>query len=262
MARTILTVTCGALLLTGTALAVPTTQQLCDYQRLTAWKKFYGCMETVLAKNAKFIIFNRFDPTVDEFAARAKCRHAYFRKWDGFQAKASLAGSTCIGSRFIDNGDQTVTDNLTMLVWEKKTNGDNVSNDADPHDADNGENWGGPNENGTAFTVFLSALNSGAGFADSNGWRLPTLAELQSIILNFSCHGSGQTPGCRCPTSPCVDPALDAGNTAPLPHWSETSDLTDHPFQQYAWRVSFLDGSTDSDQKGSGGNVRAVHGGL
>lgn len=111
-----------------------TPQQQCDYQRIKAWKKFSGCMDTVLAKNAKGLDF-------DEFAARAKCRHTYFRTWTRFQGKAALAGSTCIGRRFIDNGDQTVTDNLTTLVWEKKVARDNLAS-ADPHDADNAETWG------------------------------------------------------------------------------------------------------------------------
>lgn len=64
MTTTMLTITCGALLLAGTALAAPTAQQLCDYQRLTVWKKFETCMDAVLAKNAKGVEF-------DEFAARA-----------------------------------------------------------------------------------------------------------------------------------------------------------------------------------------------
>ena len=153
---------CATLLWAGMALATPTPQQKCDYARITEWKRFVSCVEGKLAKDAKGVIF-------DEFAAFARCRHTYFKKWTGFQAKASLAGSTCIGPRFTDNGDQTVTDNLSGLVWEKKDSLDHVPNSGDPHDADNGYTWGIGAENGGTFIQFLAVLNGGGGFAGANG---------------------------------------------------------------------------------------------
>jgi hypothetical protein len=120
---------CATVCWAGTALALPTAQQNCDYARVTAWTKYLVCVNAVVAKDAKGVVF-------DELAAFAKCRHTYFKTWTGFQPKASLSGSTCIGNRFTDNGT-TVTDKLTGLVWEKKTNLDGSSNFSDPHDADN-----------------------------------------------------------------------------------------------------------------------------
>ncbi len=102
--------------------------------------------------------------------------------------KASDATIEC---RYADNGDGTVLDYDLRLQWEKKTNVDGSVNLADPHDADNGYSWSAspPAANGTAFTDFLSQLNtcsSAPGFFGSDGfagfcdWRLPTLTELLS----------------------------------------------------------------------------------
>ncbi len=203
---------CAALLWAGTVLAAATRQQKCDSARLAAWKSYNSCVDTVVIKIAKGLIFDRT-------LAFARCRHTYFTKWTAFQTDASLPGSTCQpadGARFVDNGDGTVTDGLTTLVWEKKTNLDSTPNFADPHDADNLYTWstGSNKEDGTAFTSFLGTVNGGGGFAGANGWRLPTMAELQTIVLDFPCTGfSGTGPTCTCPSNPCVDPALDAANT-------------------------------------------------
>jgi len=67
------------------------------------------------------------------------------------------------GTRCVDNGDGTVSDTVTGLMWEKKDNLDSTSNLSDPHDADNTYTWslGGADEapNGTAYTDFLHRLN-------------------------------------------------------------------------------------------------------
>ena len=108
---------CAALVWAGAARATPTPQQQCDNARITAWKVYTSCVDTVVARDARGAFF-------DWFAAFWRCRHAYFKNWTRFQTNASLTGSPCIGSRFTDNGDGTVTDNLTSLVWEKKTTAD------------------------------------------------------------------------------------------------------------------------------------------
>ena len=84
---------------------------------------YASCVESVVARYGyRFDLF---------FADRFKrCRHKYFSKWNMFQS-ASYADSTCIGNRFTDNADGTVTDHLSGLVWEKKTDDDSV------HDKDN-----------------------------------------------------------------------------------------------------------------------------
>ena len=139
MTKTIVTITaCATLLWAGTALATPTPQQQLRQRphhgveglRSPAWMRWSRRTRRVAI-------------SFDEFTAFWKCRHAYFKKWTGFQGEERrCAASTCDqGGRFKDNGDQTVTDNLSGLVWEKKDNLDDSTNFADPHDADNDYTW-------------------------------------------------------------------------------------------------------------------------
>src|SRR5882724_8972718 len=73
------------------------------------------------------------------------------------------------GTRFVDNGDGTVTDTQTRLVWEQKTD------DGTLHDKDELYTWSNGVEapDGTAFTVFLGGLNncaSAGGYLYSGGF--------------------------------------------------------------------------------------------
>jgi len=91
--------------------------------------------------------------------------------------------------RFIDNGDGTVTDTKTGLMWETKNGTPEnflVHCESlpglcpDVHGVNNGYRWsisGGPPD-GTVFTDFLAKLNDTAGggtrcFAGYCDWRLP-----------------------------------------------------------------------------------------
>jgi hypothetical protein len=245
----------------GTAQATPTAQQNCDYARVTAWKVYQSCVDTAVAKVAKGVSF-------DYIAAFARCRHTYFKKWTAFQPKTSLAGSSCVSaSRFTSTDSGTTeTDNLTGLVWEKKTNKNGTQNSGDPHDADNYYTWGTGSSpyygNGTAFATFLTGATTGlnvAGFAGAKDWRLPTVAELQTIVLDFACTGAFGGGTCSCPSTPCVDPALDATNTQSNFYWSATTGAG-NPFT--AWVVDFSDGFVGSGSKTFSGYVRAVRSGL
>lgn len=230
----------AGLALFATASAAATSQEKCDEARVKAWRKYVPCIEIVIAKvgGGKATAF------VDEHVPWAKCRHAYFSKWNALQG-AAYGGSSCAGSRFIDNGNGTVTDNLSSLVWEKKTD------DGSIHDWDDSYTWSAAppyQETGTVFTSFLPSLNAGAGFAGSNGWRLPTLPELQSIEHDYSCTAGS----CVCGVFPCVDPALDAATTQPFPYWSATTFIRD---SSNARQVYFADGT--SLERQDGGSLRA-----
>lgn len=256
MTKTIVTVVaCATLLWAGTAVATPTAQQRCDYARITAWKTYVSCVDTAVAKDAKGVMF-------DESAAFAKCRHTYFKNWTSFQREASLAGSTCtagVGNRFtVTDSGATVTDALTGLVWELKTNDSSVHNGGGVYIWSTGSPWA---ESGTAFTTFLTAGLNTPGFAGANGWRVPTNAELQSIVLDFPCTGAFGGSACTCPSNPCV--AFSDPNTQSFYYMSATGYV---PSPNFAWVVTFgtggVDGGIGYSFKADGEYVRAVRGGL
>jgi len=156
--------------------------------------------------------------------------------------------------RFEDRG-LTVFDHETGLEWEKKTR----TNNGDIHDIDNRYTWstGTNNPDGTAFTVFLAALNGGecigasadatsvsnGGYASHCDWRLPTVSELRTI--QDCSHGY-----------PCVDPIF--GPTQ-LNNYSSSSNHANLP--GYAWNVNFGFLSVTPGYKTYGNFVRAVRGG-
>jgi hypothetical protein len=125
--------------------------------------------------------------------AYGKCLIKYDEAWQKLQ---SLTDTTCVGPRWVDNLDGTVTDHLTGLIWEIKTGSDGIANLADPHDADNLYTISDDgdadltDDDGTVFTDFLASLNAGAGFTGSTGWRLPSRIELATIITPVPGLGS------------------------------------------------------------------------
>jgi len=255
------------LLWAASALAMPTPQQSCDSARVRAWKVYTACLYRVVAQDAAE------GPNFDEFRAFTRCRHTYFQTWTSFQGKLALVSSTCRppgGARFVDSHDGTVTDNLTTLVWEKKDTLDDTQNFSDPHDADNTYAWcsGPPLDSctnsasppdGTAFTSFLETLNGGAGFAGANGWRIPTLAELQSIMLDFVCvrRAVELGPNCRCGATPCIDATF--GPTRPNSYLSATTAIG---ASNVVWLVGFDNAGVGFGTKPFPSYVRAVRGGL
>jgi hypothetical protein len=168
--------------------------------------------------------------------------------------------------RLTDNGDGTITDHETGLVWEKKADLDGAPVDCtsavicpDPHDADNVYTWTDgttPTElpTGTAFTVFLAQLNASGGFAGHTDWRLPTLAELHALVDYADA------------TSPLVDAVFDdactsscsitsCSCTASDRHWTD-STLASAPTD--AWVDDHGSGEIVWDTKDAEYAVRAV----
>ena len=165
------------------------------------------------------------------------------------------------GMRFVDNGDGTVTDNQTGLVWEKKDGADGVADSTDPHDADNFYRWsvGSVGPSGEVFTSFLGTLNDcpsvdgstvTRGFAGHCDWRLPTIAELDTIV-------DTTVPGCGGGNA-CI-PAIFGPTNASF-YWSSSMVGGNSSF---AWGVNFFVGGPASTlgYKTSHYSVRAVRGG-
>jgi hypothetical protein len=124
--------------------------------------------------------------------------------------------------RFNVNGDGTLTDNQTGLMWELQTSS-NYFCSAEITCYNNTYTWstggGDINRDGTLYTTFLATLNSDVSasgtstcFANHCDWRIPNIVELQSI-LEPSSSGCGSG-------SPCIDPAF--GPTQASFYWSST----------------------------------------
>ena len=157
--------------------------------------------------------------------------------------------------RFTDNGDGTVTDNLTQLIWLKDANciATNYSEfDKDGTlDGDGRITW----EHALDFVAGLNDgtySDCGAGHTD---WHLPNVRELNSLIHY----------GFRNPALP---------NTAGTDQWSEGDPFTDvqsaHYWSSttyagttvYAWFVGMGYGYVDSDEKDFSHYVWPVRGGC
>jgi hypothetical protein len=141
--------------------------------------------------------------------------------------------------RFVDNGDGTVTDRLTNLMWEKKCQGAGCSFD---HNVHTKLDWK------SAASWWLDKLNSDRlrGYAGHANWRLPTIRELQTILIE----------PWPCRSNPCIDERLfGAGLTGAGPYWSALS-LTHNPTR--GWHVGFNNGKAETEAKRTSFYVRAV----
>src|SRR5208337_3758010 len=74
-------------------------------------------------------------------------------------------------SRFTDNGDGTVTDNLTRLMWTKNAN---LAGQLP---------WGRPKD-------YLASMNTGLGTYGHNDWRLPNRKELRGQLNYWKSRSS------------------------------------------------------------------------
>ena len=147
-------ITIGAIVLiwAGPALGA-TDAQKCEATKLKVAGKYNFCRLKAEAKAVK--TGNPVDYT--------KCDSKFSTKWGDTDGKYTLTCPTLLdslavgdqvtadadfialkltGVRFVDNGDGTVTDVDTGLMWEQKTTavGSGV-NLADPHDVDNTYTW-------------------------------------------------------------------------------------------------------------------------
>jgi hypothetical protein len=145
---------------------------------------------------------------------------------------------------YTDNGDGTITDHNTGLMWEKK------SDDGSIHDKGTEYSWG------EAFRVFIAGLNA-EGFAGYTDWRLPNVRELQTIV-NFDhfepsvspAFNNGCVPGCTVLTCSCTGSAS---------YWSSSTSMRD---PRAWWYVGFFIGGAGVDGPTQRDRVRAVRGGL
>ena len=123
---------------------------------------------------------------------------------------------------YVDNGDGTITDSSTGLVWQKQD--DAVA-----------RSW---QQSLTYCTANTAAL-------PGSGWRLPNFREL-STLINYGT------------TSPAINSTYFP-STQSLKYWSSTTYK--YPTYEYeAWTIFFLDGQTVAEFKTSTGYARCVRG--
>lgn len=153
---------------------------------------------------------------------------------------------------FTDNGDGTITDNNTGLMWEKKSDDDSI------HDKDLVYPW----EDGPSHATALNAI----AFAGYSDWRVPNVRELETIgdygtmdlpsvpsQFDIDCGSECTVEFCSCTRS--ADTAL---------HW--TSNAPYHPTlpQLPGFSISFFGGGivVGNMAKSTPLALRAVRGGL
>lgn len=236
---------CAALLVTVSADAATTPEQKCQTSKLKAQGKLQACLK----KQRAAVVLGKADDS-------AGCHAKFQATLDKIDAKATDAGTSC---RIVDNGDGTLTDLDTGLMWEEKTLV------MGPHFAGDFYSWANAGmvtiPNGTAFTNLLGALNeeqsadgntvTTACFAGHCDWRLPTILELETLV-DLAAPGCNMGGG-----APCVIAGM--GETPSFFHLSSTTSSTD---PTDVWGVDFEFGTTFASGKSGSGPVKAVRGGF
>jgi hypothetical protein len=188
-----------------------------------------------------------------------------------------------------DNGDGTITDLNSGLMWEKKIKLDSISDAFNPHDADNCYPWAGTCATGGVvcrvdadcaangpchasdcqvsapggLTIFkwVEQLNA-ANFAGHNDWRMPTSDELYGIVnpleegdarVKAAFNGASCGAGCgnlSDPACSCNQPGL---------YWAAAKNQSK---PDESWMMLFYcNGNLFLDLKSNRFYVRAVRGG-
>lgn len=245
---------CILILMTwGTTAAAISDADKCEAAKNTIAGKYAFCRQKAEAKAVK-----TGDP-----ADYSKCDTNFSGKWataetngggmcptDGdaanvqsyVAADANLIALKLTGVRFVDNGDGTITDTQTSLMWEKKDDAELV------HDKDNRYSWATIGEFVSEVNGYSAAGTAQAGLGGHSDWRMPTSAELQTILLE-------PVP---CGTIPCIDSIF--GPTVASLYWSSTTYSGDPTTG--AFIVHFNGGNVFSVSKLYFYYVRAVRGGL
>jgi len=199
--------------------------QKCVAAKIKAAGKRAACLAGVAAKEA-----------LGKVGDAAKCHLAFTNARDKADAGAAKKGASC---RFVNNGDGTVSDLDTLLMWEQKT----VAN------VDATVPWATAASEAVSAATGTSANGEqiSGGLGSYQDWRLPSIAELETIV-DFN------APACA--GAACI--ATVFGPTHLGDYWAITSDQTD---ATKAWIIGFDDGTLDVSAKSGAAATRVVRGG-
>ena len=149
--------------------------------------------------------------------------------------KTDSIPATTPNSQLTDNGNGTVTDSKTRLMWKQCSEG--LSGTGCVAGAAQTFTWQGALQQ-------AQIVNNSGGFAGFTDWRLPNIKELSSIIENQ-----------------CYAPAINLThfpNTPSSYFWSASPNVD---YGDSAWGVGFNDGDDSWDNKDSAFQVRLVRSG-
>jgi len=128
-----------------------------------------------------------------------------YPKDNNYHVRAVRGGQASQERLFYANGNGTVTDGSTGLMWELKTDDDG------PNDKDRRYSW-------EAALAWVADLNA-SGYLGYNDWRLPNTMELQSLVHYRQ-------------LSPVIDVGFFPNTMFSQPYWSSTT-FTDPSQRDY-----------------------------
>jgi hypothetical protein len=165
-----------------------TLSDVCLAKKVKAWGKLRQCQRN---EQAKAIIGKASDPT--------KCQTAFDKTVGKLDASAAADGVAC---RYLSNGDGTITDTKTGLMWVMTRSADIYWPDAMSEHVSSCDGW-------SPDAVHLFPV-----CGSYSDWRVPTLPELRAII-------DRSVPGCMSGGT-CLDPAFGASTDHYT--WSSTTN--------------------------------------
>jgi hypothetical protein len=161
---------------------------------------------------------------------------------------------------YTDNGDGTITDNNTGLMWEKK------DYDSSLHGVQDANRYPWSSAGAVTIWDWLAQINAegGTGFAGYSDWRIPNIRELLSIVdygtaypavaaaFNTGCVAGCTVSTCSCPPDQWL--------------WSSTSGADQTGYPNSAFAVDFYEGRViqywNNNKSQNSLGVRAVRGGC
>ena len=158
--------------------------------------------------------------------------------------------------RYQNNGDGTITDLNTGLMWEQKIRDAVTAKGL--HDVTLTFPWDSAL---TTIWDWLEEVNTegGTGLGGQNDWRIPNVKELQSIVDYGTFNPAVDVAFNNGPGMLATCSVAECSLTMSSNYWSATTFAV---FPANAWVVNFFSGFVDDDGKSVARFVRAVRGGC